>query len=1692
MDSPKKQASKILRDKKMYQRWLAIFMCLALVVTSGTLTALKLTGQAWTGTEQVYACTYTPHQHTEQCYDAEGKLVCGYSDLVLHTHDARCYDSEGSLICTMEELEEHSHTSECYTEVKTLICTEEEHEAIPAHKHSDECYTTETVEQKDLTCGLEEGANAVEAQPAVEGHHHTDACYTITPAVEATYDEEGNELTAAVPEQRTLTCGLEESEGQPAVEAVPGHVHTEECYTTQQVEKQVLTCGLEEHDEEIPAHHHSDECYTTEMVLNCDKPELIAHEHTDDCYEIELDEDGNEISRTLTCKLPQLVAHQHGDECFTEVALEAEGTYCGKEAHKHTGSCYMDVNGELVLTCDKEEHVHTDECFVEPVLYCGKQEHTHTEECYDADGNLICELEEHTHTEECYIAPEVEPVEQEFRGEDYTVTVSYDPAAFDAEVSLNVREIAEGTEEYATYYQQSLEATGSESLSFARFFDVTFTDAEGNEKEPLEGYEVDVQIAYDQPVEIAENENGQAVHFAKGEETPEILDAAVEDNTFSFKQPSFSVVGTTVSGYSSPSNGEYFIYVRGNDGYYALKNDGTATQVSVSNNEVEFPEGTNASEYTWKYESSRNGSTYISNGDRYLSPNANGLFVDGTKTPVTFSNSRVYNQEVTGEKTEKRTYKYPTLEGWKTGDYERDITISNYHYLTFNGGTSFVQETDSNVETWPYVHKNIALVDRGQSWSYSNAVSISFAKPVLLAASVTVGDKTTVAENESITLNATVKDGNGITIRNPKGTFTWTVDDPSIATLEADGKSCTVNGLKAGEVTITVSYANPISGETITADSYKVTVTSSPYIDDGLGYSVGEGLDTEGLYQVGWNGDKLLWWDTNIDPKNRPSPQKQGNHNDDHVESVQLIPCDYQGNPIAVNPGTNLSVPQGNAHIHNATHDDGKALSVFFPNAKQGTESSGQGGNNSNWVEVSKEQATYIEVTDSFWDGQTQIEKGRYGKDSKYWDILYRRESGVKYYRREVRNDIFGYAKLEITPEDGYYVTKIYVACLNQDQRKDWDHPVICSRMQKDTAVTATFDVSQGVKTGFVLRSDAFSHSTTKDVKVHGYYILIETARIPSPMYVKYDPGTVTTKDGDVDAKTFFEFAPADNVWLDNSDARYTNTSHNLDNSATVDKIVKTGNNGSSWATGDRVYYPAGVQKSFEDAAAAKGYRFVGWKVVYYDDKVNGNLSGDAMESIELTQKSSSTDTQIREPRKPIQLATNAKLIAQWEPVPVAEIIKQVKNLTSEELDEIRNYQFTVTVNNLQDESKPLTEFSVRTITRDAAGEHIGYTPVKMNNGQGVFTLPLKGNETFRCTIIGLPSGTYTVEETNQGGAEVVQYVNGQEMEVEVAADPQNQKTATVTVINDFHPQGQNVKILKVDAEGHALKGATFTLTGPEGFEPQKITTDVSGLVLDTQTLGLGDYVLTETDAPEGYTEAGVIKFTVETTGVKVTEGADQLIAEAATQEGKAVVDKDNYLLEVTDSVYVLRVKNTVTNAAVKIIKVAAGNTTPLPGAHFALYKAVYANEITDTTVSIGNDKWGELIEPDLVTNNNGEVMIPGGLVLNQGYYLVETQAPAGFIGTNEPVELRYGPVTGTQSFDLEVKGISNSTTFAEKVEPENPGDPWGVQITNNPGVELPHTGGIGTHGFMVGGGLLMMLAAGLLLLNKRRRAAEQ
>lgn len=123
-----KQAAKFLHDRKNAKRWLAVFLCLAVAVTGGTIHMLTSTGEAMTG-----------------------------------------QDGEKVLICTETESEGHVHDDSCYEKVKgDLICDSEEE----GHEHDDDCYEWE----EKLTCGMEAGEG---------GHTHTDACYEIRPAEES-------------------------------------------------------------------------------------------------------------------------------------------------------------------------------------------------------------------------------------------------------------------------------------------------------------------------------------------------------------------------------------------------------------------------------------------------------------------------------------------------------------------------------------------------------------------------------------------------------------------------------------------------------------------------------------------------------------------------------------------------------------------------------------------------------------------------------------------------------------------------------------------------------------------------------------------------------------------------------------------------------------------------------------------------------------------------------------------------------------------------------------------------------------------------------------------------------------------------------------------------------------------------------------------------------------------------------------------------------------------------------------------------------------------------------------------------------------------------------------------------------------------------------------------------------------------
>lgn len=442
------RAGKFLQEQKKHRRWMMMFLCLAGGVTLGTLTFLKLYGQAMTHKVKVLECQYEVHEHTDDCYaeneDGVKSLVCGYADYVVHVHNDDCYNTKGELVCTLEEHMLHEHTDDCYGRDEILVCREPESEGTPVpeepaepeapvqsepeqqepsaepvktvetttvqicekeeHTHGDGCYS------ESQTCGLNEhthgdGCYSEEQVCGMDEHSHDDSCYDEEGGLVCSVEEHTHdggcmqtELTCSEAEHAhtgdclssELTCSAEE------------HTHEDACYEQQTIEtisepEPVESAPVEEPAAEEPVpevpqevsegHTHTDECYEVEEGLICGEQEL--HIHDDSCYSEDcFDGDGNLIDGSrVSCGLLQLEEHVHSEECFKIVELTPEEVAA--------------LNGGAAL------HVHSEECYDEEGnLICGHEvTHIHGLECYDEDDNLICGFgmdAEHEHSAECY------------------------------------------------------------------------------------------------------------------------------------------------------------------------------------------------------------------------------------------------------------------------------------------------------------------------------------------------------------------------------------------------------------------------------------------------------------------------------------------------------------------------------------------------------------------------------------------------------------------------------------------------------------------------------------------------------------------------------------------------------------------------------------------------------------------------------------------------------------------------------------------------------------------------------------------------------------------------------------------------------------------------------------------------------------------------------------------------------------------------------------------------------------------------------------------------------------------------------------------------------------------------------------------------------------------------------------------
>ncbi len=144
--------------------------------------------------------------------------------------------------------------------------------------------------------------------------------------------------------------------------------------------------------------------------------------------------------------------------------------------------------------------------------------------------------------------------------------------------------------------------------------------------------------------------------------------------------------------------------------------------------------------------------------------------------------------------------------------------------------------------------------------------------------------------------------------------------------------------------------------------------------------------------------------------------------------------------------------------------------------------------------------------------------------------------------------------------------------------------------------------------------------------------------------------------------------------------------------------------------------------------------------------------------------------------------------------------------------------------------------------------------------------------------------------------------------------------------------------------------------------------------------------------------------------------------------------------------------KVTVDTYQIDILKYGNGNmnTNPLEGAHFQLYQKNEQGAIIDDS-----------IDKDLVSGEDGHVTVDG---LKAGtYYLKETKAPEGYVCSNEEIKIVIPEAANEQNI---VHVLFDNTS-------------------------IPHTGGMGTTMFTIGGAVIVAAAAILFVVSRKKRQSK-
>ena len=196
-----------------------------------------------------------------------------------------------------------------------------------------------------------------------------------------------------------------------------------------------------------------------------------------------------------------------------------------------------------------------------------------------------------------------------------------------------------------------------------------------------------------------------------------------------------------------------------------------------------------------------------------------------------------------------------------------------------------------------------------------------------------------------------------------------------------------------------------------------------------------------------------------------------------------------------------------------------------------------------------------------------------------------------------------------------------------------------------------------------------------------------------------------------------------------------------------------------------------------------------------------------------------------------------------------------------------------------------------------------------------------------------------------------------------------------------------------------------------------------------------------------------------------------------SNDEAKATYDHNNEDEELVYPHPVIQV-----SAKADIVKVDQTGAA-LEGAKFNLYDENY-----DPSKTIEQNA-GSLIEADLQskkpTDPPGEdAVIRSGKLTVGTYYLVETNAPAGYNSLTKPVKITVTETNGILQMEAWIEGAS----AGDKLVKVSDYGVWKLSIPNSTGVELPHSGGPGTTWIYLIGSILLICCSTLLVARRRVR----